>query len=193
MTGTTAYRAAKYRTIVADPPWRISTGRLLGSQRNFKMIRDQRSQPLPYPTMSVDEIAALPVRELAASDAHLYLWTVNRYLRDAYDIAAAWGFKPSTCLVWCKPLIGGGMGGTFGINTEYVLFCRRGTLASTDRVGGTWFTWPRVRPHSTKPDAFMDMVESVSPEPRVELFARRQRLGWDTWGNDALEHVEMGA
>ena len=78
--------------------------------------------------------------------------------------------------------------------TEFILTARRGSLRHLERVDSTWFRWPRMdRAHSRKPDAFLDLVERVSPAPRLEMFARRQRLGWDTWGNEALEHVELPA
>lgn len=187
----------KYRTLVADPPWKVNTGPLSGMGMGFETRTNHRSRPVDYPTLSLEEIAALPVRELAEDDAHLYLWTINRYVEDAYDVARAWGFKPSTLIVWAKTPIGGGMGGSWGISTEYVLFCRRGSLRATGHVTGTWHNWPRPyengKPkHSAKPDAFTDLVEQVSPGPYLELFARRQRLGWDTWGNEALEHVTLG-
>lgn len=76
---------------------------------------------------------------------------------------------------------------------RHVLTARRGSLRSLRRVDSTWFNWPRMdRAHSRKPDAFLDLVESVSPGPYLEMFARRQRLGWETWGNEALNHVEIG-
>ena len=185
MTGTTAYRAAKYRTIVADPPWDV--------ERSFggaNWANGERDRPdLPYQTMSLEDIADLPVHDWTAKDAHLYLWTTRQYLHDAPFVAHAWGFRPVATLIWCKPP-GGFVGGTFYPNVEYVLFCRRGTLKASERMPSSWFTWPRSD-HSAKPDAFLDMVERVSPAPRLEMFARRQRLGWDTWGNEALEHVEV--
>jgi N6-adenosine-specific RNA methylase IME4 len=138
--------------------------------------------------MSAAEIGDL--RPPADDDAHLYLWTINRYIEDAYTVARAWGFKPSTLLMWCKEPKGIGLGGTFALSSEFVLFARRGTLNANERIDRNWFTWPRST-HSRKPDAFLDLVEQVSPGPYLELFARRQRLGWDTWGNEALEHVEL--
>ena len=155
------------------------------------------SLPLPYPTMKVHEIAALPVADLAAADCALYLWTINAHVRDAYDIARSWGFKPSTLLIWCKAPMGGGLGGAFGITTEYFLYARRGSPAER-RTIGSWFRWKRHyingKPsHSAKPDAFYDLVEQVNPGPYVELFARRARLGWDYWGNESLQTVEISA
>ena len=131
--------------------------------------------------MSVDEIAALPIQQLAAKDAHLYLWTTDRYLRDAYGIAEAWGFEVSKTLVWCKAPMGLGPTGTFSNTTEFALFARRGSLRALTRVDSTWWQWKRG-PHSAKPPAFLDLVEQVSPGPYVELFARQSRLGWDSWG-----------
>lgn len=185
-----------YSTIVADPPWDVMAGPagapyLLdadGVQRWDKVSRPSR--PLAYPSMTVDEIKALQVP--AANDAHLYLWTTNGYLRQAFDVIEAWGFTYSTTLVWAKNLMGGGLGGAYGISTEFCLFARRGSLKAHGRVGGTWFNWPRPydgrgKPmHSAKPAAFIDMVEQVSPGPYLEMFARDNRLGWDAWGNECL-------
>ena len=172
----------RYRTIVADPPWETKRGPEWGS--------NGAKRPLTYPTMTLKAIAWVPVRRVAEDDAHLYIWTINKYLRQTYHIAQVWGFEPSTVLVWCKRPNGLGLGGTYSLTTEYVLFARRGHLAATKRVDTTWFEWTRGE-HSAKPEAFLDMVESVSPGPYLEMFARRQRLGWDTWGNEALEHVDF--
>lgn len=187
----------KYRTIVADPPWEQKAGTLKGREGWYDA--HGKSRDLPYPTMTVNEIAALPVSDLAEADAHLYLWVTNKYLPDAFSVATAWGFRYSTALVWCKKVMGQGLGGAFGIDTEYVLFCRRGSLAHHGRVIGTWHQWKRAydergKPkHSAKPPQFLDLVEQVSPGPYLEMFARRQRLGWDTWGNEALNHVDIDA
>lgn len=142
--------------------------------------------------MDVDEIAALPVHDLAAKDAHLYIWTINAYIRETYWIAEAWGFRPSTLLTWCKAPNGIGLGGTYSLTTEHVLFARRGRCPANERVDRTWWEWKRGK-HSAKPEAFLDLVEQVSPEPRLEMFARRNRLGWDTWGNQCFEHVAMAS
>lgn len=175
----------KYRTIVADPPWRYRT-----SLPPFGNNGDRRSVT-PYETMSIEEIGALPVRDLAEKDAHLYLWTTNTHLEHSWEIARSWGFSPSTTLVWCKRPRGAAGFPTFSIGTEFVLFARRGSLPSLSRVERNWWEWPRGK-HSAKPEAFLDLVEQVSPGPRLEMFARRNRLGWDTWGNEALEHVQVG-
>jgi N6-adenosine-specific RNA methylase IME4 len=157
----------KFKTIVADPPWLVGRGPDWGS--------NEASRPLTYPTMSLEEIAALPVKRLAEDGSHLYLWTINKYLEQAYSVARAWGFSPSTVLVWAKrPHV---------LTTEFILFCRRGTCKALRRVDSTWWLWKRGK-HSQKPEEFQDMIESVSPGPYLELFARRQRPGWTVWGNE---------
>lgn len=184
----------KYRTIVADPPWPHS-GFYSASSGVV---------PAPYRTMTLDEIKALPVHELAmtrpaslpdgtrpSEGSHLFLWTTQMFLSDSYAVAHAWKFAPVSVLIWCKSPRGMGHGNaTFRNTAEFVLYCKRGSPKPLTAVDRQWFTWPRGA-HSAKPDAFYDLVEQVSPGPYLELFARRQRLGWDTWGNEALEHVEL--
>ena len=193
----------KYRTIVADPPWPYPDGwgRPPGGHganmavRRGLALQLRERKPLPYPSMTLDEISALPVRDLAHPEgAHVYMWTTNRYLPDAFGIFEAWGVRYGQTLVWCKTPMGNGLGGDYMVSTEFILYGRIGTLKRLGvRVNSTWFNWPRMyRQHSRKPDAFLDMVERVSPGPYLEMFARRQRLGWDTWGNQALGHVDPG-
>jgi len=190
-----------FRCIVADPPWKVKRGPKPGgykTENGRQVWHNTRTatEDLAYPTMTVDEICALPVKEMADEDAHLYLWTINRYIEQSYAVARAWGFEPSTMLVWAKnPL--SGLGGAFTISTEYVLFCRRGTLPCRSRVTGTWWNWKRPynkagKPqHSKKPEAFQDIVEQVSPGPYLELFARRKRPGWAVWGNEVESDIIM--
>ena len=191
-----------FACIVADPPWRVAAGREIGvyvraadGSQPFG-VRSQKARKLAYPSMTVAEISALQVP--AANDAHLYLWTENRYLSDAFGVMAAWGFKYSTALVWAKKPMGGGLGGCYGLATEYCLFGRRGKLAATSRIGRNWFDWKRpyengYPKHSAKPPEFFQMVEAVSPGPRLELFARSQRPGWAVWGNEVESNVQLVA
>lgn len=181
----------RYKTIVADPPWDYGDKASAGwSWRKGRPSGEVR--PLPYPTMSLEEIAALPVRDLAAKGAHLYVWTTQRFLWESRWICEAWGFTPICTNVWCKEPRGFGPGGAFQSTVEFFIFARRGSLAALSTQNPQWYRWPRGD-HSAKPDAFLDLVEQISPAPRLELFARRQRLGWDTWGNEALEHVEVAS
>ena len=160
-----------YATIVADPPW--SSPRFGGDTR--------RGHPRKhYSTMSMDELRAMPVADLAADDAHLYLWCTNALMEDGYSIVRAWGFSPITVVTWCKQ--GPGVGYYFRNNTEHAIFATKGRpMVPEDKPLSTWFVWPNGA-HSAKPDAFLDLVEQVSPGPYLELFCRRPRFGWDTWG-----------
>lgn len=179
-----------YSTIVADPPWRYDGGGPVGSgtpgvndgSRNVA-ARDV------YSTMSVDEIAALPVRELAADDAHLYLWVTNAFMVEGHAIARAWGFDPKTILTWTKThqddpsRVSMKTGYYFRGATEHAIFAVRGSLPLQTNEGlPTGYLWPRIGVHSVKPDAFADLVEKASPGPYVELFCRRPRFGWGSWG-----------
>lgn len=186
----------RYATIYADPPWDVMGGRLTGRE-GFADAYNGPSKPLAYPTMSVDEISALPVSSVAADNAHLYLWTTNGYLPQAFAVARSWGFQYSTTLVWTKRIMGGGLGGAFGISTEFLLFCRRGSLAHQAKHEGTHFDFKRPydergKPmHSAKPGEFYAVIEQVSPGPYLELFARQNRLGWDAWGNECLSDIAV--
>lgn len=193
----------RYRTIVADPPWPIGDmPAWFREDRRSQRERELGTNPRPYDVMTIEDIAAMPVADLAEADrwhvngdrggCRLFLWTITEYLAEAHAVARAWKFEPRAVLVWCKPHRSGGLGGTFKSNVEFCIIARRGSPpAASTGVGTRWFQWPVGR-HSEKPAAFYDMVEEISPGPYLELFARRQRLGWDTWGNEALEHVQLG-
>src|ERR1700761_3266563 len=119
--------ADAYKTIVVDPPWPQKGGGPLKGGHGEGFVGTTGSQPMPYQTMTVAQIAALRVKELADSDGcHLYLWTTNRFVDDAFDVVKAWGFTYSTLLTWAKKPMGGGLGGAYGISSEYILFARRG-------------------------------------------------------------------
>lgn len=192
--------SGKYRTIVADPPWPLpwSGGAALKRNGRGEWHRNKRGsvRALEYPTLSVDAICELPVSDLAEPDAHLYLWTTDMFALDgsAKRVAEAWGFPCGRLLVWAKSHYG--LGRFPRPQHELVLVCRRGKLPFAIANEGSVHRWPipfvnGIRLHSAKPDAFGDLVERASPGPYLELFARRQRLGWDTWGDEALAHVEI--
>jgi N6-adenosine-specific RNA methylase IME4 len=144
--------------------------------------------------MTFEDICSLPVADLAEREAHLYLWVTNAKLLD-HDYAAlvnAWGFAYKTLLTWHKTRCLG-IGHYFRGETEHVLFCTRGRLPiAPEQRERNLFAAPRTR-HSAKPEAFYDLVERVSPGPYLELFSRRARFNWDTWGDESLAHVEMPA
>lgn len=174
----------KYATFVADPPWRYGNTSTRGAAENH------------YPTMSIEELCALDVvREHAADEAHLYLWTTAGHLPEAFKVLEAWGFEYKTYLVWVKPQMG--MGNYFRVSTELVLFGVRGGLRTQTRNTKNYFESPRAK-HSAKPPQFHDMVQANSPGPYMELFSRcnaesmltgcqcsKCRFGWTVWGNQS--------
>lgn len=179
----------RYRTVIADPPWEIPKRMGAGGRR-------KRTTEVPYSFMSLDQIKDLPVGELADEQAHLYLWSTRRNFREgvAAEVARAWGFEPCGELIW--GLRNGGMGGVMGNGHEPILLAARGGLPwPKDElpVGVIFWKQPygRGKIHSAKPDGLHDLAEKLSPGPRLELFARRARFGWDYWGNEALQTVEM--
>lgn len=159
-----------FRVVVADPPWQYGNKATRGAAEDH------------YSTMTIEELCALEVETRAADDAHLYLWVTNGFLREGFDVLAAWGFTYKTCLTWVKPQMG--MGNYFRSSTEHVLFGVRGNLRTQDRALMNWFQAPRGR-HSAKPDSFFDLVERASAGPYLEMFSRRRRLGWTGWGAEA--------
>jgi N6-adenosine-specific RNA methylase IME4 len=176
----------RYRTIVADPPWPYDEG-----WPAFGASAAER-RALPYQSMSLEQIAALPVRLLAEPEGYLFLWTTNRYLEDAFRVVRAWTFTPRQVLTWCKEPRGEGPGGMFATTTEFVVIAQRigprsharGKRTLGRRIPSSWFQWKRGA-HSQKPEHLQVLIEKVSPGPYVELFARRRRPGWDAWGNEA--------
>lgn len=165
----------KYRTIVVDPPWAYDHHWGAG-------IAPRR--PLAYDCLSIAELNSLPIGKWAELDAHLYLWTTNSFIEEAHQVARAWGFTKKTILTWVKSQLG--MGTYYRNNTEHVLFAVRGQLSTLRTDQPTAFSGQRGR-HSEKPHAFYDMVQSMSPGPYLDVFARKLRFSWDAWG------LEVGA
>lgn len=184
-----------YSTVVADPPWPYRSPGQLGCPLEHRPNRDKTMGRLGsgsrsrYGAMTLAEIQA--IRFEAAANSHLYLWFTNSFAVEAHEVAFAWGFRPVTILTWTKVRQADGqpsmkMGYYFRGATEHVLFAVRGSLRlRAQRALPTAYLWPRT-PHSVKPEAFYALVEEASPGPYLELFARRNRLGWDAWGNECL-------
>lgn len=167
----------KYKTIVADPPWR------------YDSTATKADAGKCYGTMSFDDICKLPVPQFCEDDCHLWLWTTNAFMEQAHILARFWKFRVMTIVTWCKN--GPGVGHYLRNNTEHCLFATTGdAMVPDNKPLSTWYQWPKAH-HSAKPEAFIDLVEQVSPGPYLELFARRQRLGWHTWGNEAINHVDL--
>ncbi len=174
----------RFPTILADPPWRFqnSTGKVAPEHRRLSR----------YGTLSFETINALPVGEIAAPTAHLYLWVPNALLPQGLAAMAAWGFTYKSNVVWHKIRKDGGSDGRgvgfyFRNVTELVLFGVRGKNARTLAPGRRQVNLiaTRKREHSRKPDELYSIIEACSPGPYLELFARGVRPGWRLWGNQA--------
>lgn len=152
---------------------------------------------MPYAAMSVHEISLLPIGDMAEANAWLWLWTTNRYLHEAFHVAEAWGFVYGQTVVWHKSDGHPRFPSVVAPNrAEYLLVCKRGTPQRLSALASNVIDvpfYPGRYAHSEKPEAFLDHIESVCQGPYLELFARRNRLGWDTWGDEALEHVQVVA
>lgn len=174
----------KFKTILADPPWRFQnrTGKMAPEHKRLNR----------YDTLTLEEISALPVRHLAEDTAHLYLWVPNALLPAGLKVMEAWGFEYKSNIIWHKIRKDGGSDGRgvgfyFRNVTEVILFGVRGKNARTLKPGRTQVNLlaTRKREHSRKPDEQYHIIEGCSPGPFLELFARGTRKGWANWGNEA--------
>jgi N6-adenosine-specific RNA methylase IME4 len=172
-----------YSTVVADPPWEYPDGFVTLSRAAGNTFYQRREYNLPYPSMTLDEIAALPVDDLAGRNARLFLWTTNRWLPSAFEVIDAWQFTYKQTLTWGKP---NALSGSVAPNSEFLLVASRGSPGVLSRLPNAVIWHSQTKTHSRKPELFLDLVEQVSPGPYLEMFARRNRLGWDTWGNECL-------
>lgn len=164
----------QYRCLVIDPPWPM--------ERVLREGRPLQPRALNYPIMSLEEIAALSIPELGASDGcHLYLWVTQKYLPYGLELVERWGFRYQCLLTWIKPV--GVTPFSWMYNTEHVIFARQGDLPL--QMQGQKLSFEESsRGHSIKPDIFYERVLVASPEPRLDMFARRDREGFKVWGNE---------
>jgi N6-adenosine-specific RNA methylase IME4 len=172
-----AQRHISFATILADPAWPYDDRASRGAASNH------------YPAMPLEEIAALPIGQLAADVAHLHLWTTTSFLREAFDIIEVWGFTYKSVFVWNKKQLG--VGHYYRVATEFLLLGVRGSARFKRRDLRNWTVRDRGR-HSAKPQSIIEMIETVSPAPRLELFARGPfpRQGWCRWGR-AIQRSEL--
>lgn len=168
-------RKRKYKTIVIDPPWK------------YKNRLPPKHGRIPYRVMTLGQIKSLPVDQLAAKNCHLYLWATNAFIREAFELLDAWGFQYKTTVTWIKPN-NLGLGYYWRNNTEHCLFAVKGKMNVKRHDMWNIIIAPR-RKHSEKPVEFMCLVEEMSPGPRLEMFSRTKRRGWDVWGNEVKSDV----
>ena len=174
----------RYGTILADPPWQFTnrTGKVAPEHKRLNR----------YSTMTLEELIALPVSQIADEPSHLYLWVPNALLKEGMAVLEAWGFQYKTNLIWHKVRKDGGPDGRgvgfyFRNTTEMILFGVRGKNARTLAAGRRQVNIIRTmkREHSRKPDEQYGLIESCSWGPYLEMFARGSMNGWDTWGDQA--------
>ncbi len=159
-----------FPTIYADPPWSYSNTAARGAADNH------------YRTMTVEDICAEPVSQLAADVSHLHLWTTNAFLREAFEVIEAWGFEYKSCLVWIKPQLG--MGNYWRVSHEFLMFGVRGSMPFRDKACRSWVLERRTV-HSRKPYRVRELIERVSPGPYLELYGREEipQSPWTVYGN----------
>jgi len=160
-----------FQVIVADPPWRYESG-----------------NSLPYPTMDIEEIKAMPVAEISDENAILWLWTTNAHLRFAFDVVEAWGFEYKTILTWVKDRMG--TGEWLRGQTEHCMLAVRGKPVFLNGNHATALEAAR-REHSRKPEEFYALVEATSPGGKLELFCRQERQGWRAFGNNTDKFLPL--
>lgn len=177
-----------WTTVLADPPWRFTnrTGKVAPEHRRLDR----------YATMSLDDICAMPVQATAAKNAHLYLWVPNALLPDGLRVMQAWGFRYVSNVVWAKRRKDGGPDGRgvgfyFRNVTELLLFGVRGSLRTLAPARSQVnMIETRKREHSRKPDEQYQFIQSCSPGPYLELFARHPQPGWTAWGAESAPDVQ---
>lgn len=171
-------RGDRFGAIYADPPWVYDNQSTRAAQGNH------------YGGLTVDELCALPVNELAAKDAHLHLWTTNAFLFDCARIFDAWGFEFRSTFVWVKPQMG--IGNYWRNSHEFLLTGIRGDAKRfNDRSLKSWLECDRSR-HSEKPFIVRDYIKRASPGPYLEMFARTPAEGWTCWGNEIERGLLFG-
>lgn len=172
----------KFKTLYVDPPWQQPMMPILKR-------RPHTAKALPYKTMSLAEIQALNVGQLADVGCHLWLWTTNKFLHPAFHIIEAWGFKYMMTITWVKK---SGCGIYFASTTQHLLFAYyKKCYFNRARYRPTHFITPPPRRHSQKPDEAYELIEAISEPPRLELFARKQRQGWSVWGNEVESSFQL--
>lgn len=152
----------------------------------YRAKRHARASKLPYPTLTLDEIKAFPLGDLAEVGAHVYLWTVNKFLRQAFDVLDAWKCRFHLCMPLVKRSgIAPCCGYVWGSEFALLAFAGKPMLKFKSMGKLNWLdTNPIPGKHSAKPDEFYQLVSTMSPEPRLDCFARQPRKGWTVWGNE---------
>lgn len=169
----------KYNTIVIDPAWQVPMVGKFGR-------RPKRPQQLPYKTMTIEDIKNFPLKDYANNGSHIYLWTTNKFIREAFKVFDSWGVNFHLMMVGVKPSgVAPCCGYVFG--TEFCLLGLYGKpMQKFKKVGKlNWFRiFNQAGKHSAKPEEFYKLVEEMSPAPYIDIFSRKDRNGWDSYGDE---------
>jgi len=166
----------KYRVIYADCPW------------NYNDKRDGHTTGAEdhYPCMSIEELCNLPIKELSEDNAVLFFWVTSPLLEECFEVINTWGFKYKTSFVWDK--VKHNMGHYNSVRHELLLICTKGNcLPDSKKLIDSVQSIERSDIHSEKPEEFRKIIDTLYPVgKRIELFARKQIEGWESWGTDDL-------
>jgi len=172
----------KYNIIYADPPWKYS---------DKLQMKGGGGTDNHYPTMNIEDIKNLPVKNISGDVCVLYMWVTNPFLisGEATEVIKSWGFTPKQLITWGKTYEDGslemGMGYDYRSSTEHIIFAKKGSSRTLNRVTKNLHLFHNPKKHSKKPDYFKNMIVKCSGDlPRIELFARQKTEGWDVWGNE---------
>jgi N6-adenosine-specific RNA methylase IME4 len=172
----------KYNIIYADPPWTyVGTGSTTNSRGIAKSF---------YNTMDIEDIKALPVNDIASDNSFLFLWATETLIQEGLDVVKSWGFNyKNFAFTWIKKTSENkdfvGMGRYTRANPEICLLGIKGKVEIPDHTVRK-LVYSKIREHSRKPDIIRDKIIKLCGDlPKIELFARTNIYGWDTWGNDA--------
>lgn len=176
----------KYRTILVDPPW---PSKAIGKMKGHGLLHKGMSKTgTPYGTMTMDDILSMPVGKLSVDVTHLWVWATNRFLHDAFHCFESWGFKYLYTFTWYKP---SGVGAYMAVTTQFLLLGYRTRCIFNKKKWCVTHHKYTPRKHSAKPKDSYKLIESISDGPRVELFARTKRNGWDVMGNEVEEDLSL--
>lgn len=174
VSGEAKLPATTYRIIYADPPWSY------GNDRTY-----YGGDPIVhYPTMSIDDICKLPVKDIAEDNAVLFIWVTSPLLKESFEVIDKWGFEYKTSFVWDK--VKHNMGHYNSVRHEFLLVCTRGSCTpDVQRLFDSVQTIERTE-HSSKPEEFRNIIDTIYPHgKRIELFARKKTNGWEAFGNES--------
>lgn len=173
----------KYNVIYADPPWCYKSKHTGNKMRHGAVQK--------YPVMELSEICGLPISTLCEKNAVLYLWATTPLLPEAFQVMKAWGFKYKTTLTWRK-IMSMGLGYWYRGQTEHLLFGVKGKVKAF-RIQEANFIQCKAGRHSEKPELFRELIERSTPHlmNKVELFARKETIGWDVFGNEVNNSISI--